>query len=539
MKIDPRYILAIVVILLVDIAAFRMIDKAADESLAYEKRLLLNQAKAHFDDQVNTRSWNAQYGGVYVRPKPGQEPNPYLKNNTIKDEHNQTLIKINPAWMTRQLSELAKIDGYHFRITSLEPLNPSNKATPFEHKALRYMVENNRTSYYEFDDAHQRFNYMGALITQPACMPCHQHQGYKVGDLRGGISVSLAADEHHASRQQIATGQLWQKTVVVILSVIIAILIFKVLKHAKELELKVQERTREINRTRLLLQAVLDAELSFLVVTDEHNIIYVNQTLLNFFGYSNQEEFEKSQINISEYFDRLEDDEYLQSEIEGIGWIEYLLKHQHQRPLKVLIKKGRQNRFFRPHAKEIDVDGKRLFLIIFDEITEDLKERKALEAIASTDPLTGLANRSKFDQVIEQQVELAQTTQMPLSMIFLDLDHFKQVNDQLGHNIGDDVLKRTADLIKESVRKGDFISRWGGEEFVIILQSTEADDALHLAQKIRSHIEANDYGHNLRQTISCGVTQYKENESPGDMIHRADKALYQAKENGRNRVESL
>jgi diguanylate cyclase (GGDEF)-like protein len=532
-----KYILLFSAVAVVNWYLFMMIDRAADKSVEYERQLLIKQAKAHFDDQVNNRGWNAEHGGVYVYPKPGQSPNPYLTNNQIKDEHGKMMIKINPAWMTRQLSELAKIDGYHFRITSLTPLNPSNKPNRFEERALRAMLDGNETKYYEFDDETEHFKYMGALITKPACMPCHQHQGYRVGDIRGGISVDIDSREHFDSRDEIRQRQTWQKVIAVVASFIVLFLIMKIFRHQETLEASVMERTLEINRTKMLLQAVLDAELSFLVVADEHNVIYVNQTLLNFFGYASQEEFEADNVNIIDFFEYEETSDATE-EHQTLNWIEQLLLKQQEKSPRVIVKRGRQNRFFRPHAKEIEVDGKKLFLIIFDEITEHVEEKRTLETIASTDTLTGLANRSKFDQVLVQQAELSETTGGPLSLIFADIDFFKKVNDDYGHAAGDRVLKEVAQILVQNVRKGDLVARWGGEEFVVILQSTEGGDAVKLAEKMRRKVAEHSFGDIGTLSISCGVTQFNSGEHVSDFVNRADEALYQAKESGRNQTLS-
>jgi PAS domain S-box-containing protein len=206
------------------------------QSISYEEQLLINQASTHFDDQLKTRAWNAKHGGVYVYPIDVQEPNPYLHNNTIRDENNATLIRINPAWMTRQLSELSEENGYRFRITSLNPLNPKNKANGFEEKALRHIIDNNETSYYRFDKENKRFNYMGALITTASCLECHAHQGYKIGDIRGGISISLKSEKHYENKERIINNHLWQQIAVTLFSMIVLFLLYKIMKYDEKLE---------------------------------------------------------------------------------------------------------------------------------------------------------------------------------------------------------------------------------------------------------------------------------------------------------------
>ena len=124
----------------------------------------------------------------------------------------------------------------------------------------------------------------------------------------------------------------------------------------------------------------------------------------------------------------------------------------------------------------------------------------------------------------------------PLSIIFLDIDHFKIVNDTLGHDVGDIVLKELADLITDATRKSDFASRWGGEEFMISLQATDVSSAYKIAEKLRLKVENNNFTDAGKITISLGVTQFKNNESVESFTKRVDEALYEAKNNGRNRV---
>ena len=174
--------------------------KLLEEHNDNHENFLFETAKVHFDDIINSRAWNAQYGGVYVYAKEGIKPNPYLKNNHTYDKDGEILVKINPAWMTRMLSEVGKSDDYHFRITSLKPINPTNEPDEFESKALRYLEEHPAEHYYtqaKKDSTEYRF--LGKLAVTDACMRCHAEQGYQVGNIRGGISVTMNAKNIYAS----------------------------------------------------------------------------------------------------------------------------------------------------------------------------------------------------------------------------------------------------------------------------------------------------------------------------------------------------
>ncbi|MFA6138855.1 MAG: diguanylate cyclase [Sulfurimonas sp.] len=530
-KYIALYVIAVIGLIGLSYAVYQF----SMQSIEFQKQILVKQAQTHYFDQINTRKWNASYGGVYAFAKVGEEPNPYLKNNTLKTDDNRTLIKINPAWMTRQLSEISNIKDFHFRITSLKPINPNNKATPFEKKALEYIEKTRETEYYELAENNQ-FNYMGSLITTKDCLVCHEVQGYKVGDIRGGISVSLDSSEYNQFVTDTKNKSFLTILLILIFLLAITFLIKKQIANNEYLKLEVEKRTKEIKLTQELLQQILDADLSLLIVTDGDNLVFTNKTALDFFGLNSLEEFKDKFQHISDIFEKTDKKDFLQQYIDGHYWIDYLQKKQHAKELKVLIKKDTENRYFKPHAKKISVENETLYLIIFNDITKNYEKIQQLKEEVARDTLTKLFNRGKFNDVLTQSMALSQTTSSPLSIIFLDIDHFKTVNDTLGHNVGDEVLVEIAEIISSAVREGDFVARWGGEEFIITLQSTNKEQAITLAEKIRRKVEEHTFKSAANQTISIGVTEYIHNESRESLTDRVDKALYEAKQNGRNRV---
>jgi diguanylate cyclase (GGDEF)-like protein len=517
-------------------ALFYPIDVFSEKGVEVQKQILVSQAQTHFQDQVNTRKWVAKYGGVYVKPIDGEEPNPYLPDNTLYVDENLTLIKVNPAWMTRQLSEISDIKDFHFRITSLIPINPNNKATPFEERALKYIDRTGKKEYYEIGEESD-FKYMGALVTTKSCLQCHAHQGYVIGDVRGGISVNLNSTEFKTVTSSIKNRAIILKTFVLFFLLSIIILIYKQLKHSEKLQSEVTRRTKEIASTQQLLQQIIDTDASFIVLADGRNIIYANKTILEFAGYSSIEEFREKHEYLSDMFEKVENNSsFIQTYNDGIHWIEYLRKEQDSQRLKIRINKDGERRYFRPYAKDIQTDDKVLYLVTFDEITNEYVKIKELEHMASTDVLTKLFNRSKLNDVLEKEMALSSTISSPLSIIFIDIDHFKQVNDTYGHDVGDKVLIDIANIISSSTRVGDIAARWGGEEFMITLQSTDAVHASILAEKLRIAVEEFTFAIVGNLTISLGVTEFMNNESEETLIKRVDKALYEAKDSGRNRV---
>ena len=164
-----------------------------------------------------------------------------------------------------------------------------------------------------------------------------------------------------------------------------------------------------------------------------------------------------------------------------------------------------------------------------------------LEEMASTDKLTGTHNRQAFDILLEQAIKEVHRREKPISLIMLDIDHFKKVNDTFGHLAGDAVLKNLVKTLERNLRKSDAMGRWGGEEFLVLLHDCKLDDACLIAEKIRAAVSSSvtSFGQvRIPATISLGVAQYQECESQVSLLNRADIALYKAKGGGRNRTET-
>lgn len=156
---------------------------------------------------------------------------------------------------------------------------------------------------------------------------------------------------------------------------------------------------------------------------------------------------------------------------------------------------------------------------------------------ATSDPLTGLPNRAAYDECIQQQLSDAVVGRTRLTLVVCDLDHFKEVNDNYGHLAGDKVLRLVAKILRGALRQSDFIGRYGGEEFVILLADTHAVQALELMDKLRRVVSQSPFnfkGDPVRVTMSFGIAQAQGDETPEELFSRADQSLYQAKENGRN-----
>lgn len=195
------------------------------------------------------------------------------------------------------------------------------------------------------------------------------------------------------------------------------------------------------------------------------------------------------------------------------------------------------------NTKLVDVEIQKMESLIsalIYPLRNALLYKQAVEK-AYIDPLTGLNNRAAFDKSMEQEFELARRHNHTLSLMMLDLDRFKQINDSYGHIVGDAVLKSFADCILECLRRSDTIFRYGGEEFSILLRNTQLAGAVLLAERMRKSVEEMEFNYNeikLSISVSIGVAEIEQGDTCSKLIERADSLLYKAKNSGRNCVVS-
>lgn len=171
-----------------------------------------------------------------------------------------------------------------------------------------------------------------------------------------------------------------------------------------------------------------------------------------------------------------------------------------------------------------------------DAMLQLQESREQLRVIATTDKLTGLNNRQRFDQELQHCVARAIQNQHRFALLLIDVDHFKYINDEQGHLFGDSVLKRLGDCIKSELRGDDFLARWGGEEFAVLMPNTNAEQALQRANRLRELVAKSNIL-NQQVTFSGGVAVWQEGMDAEELLGNADKALYQAKQDGRNRIQ--
>lgn len=161
---------------------------------------------------------------------------------------------------------------------------------------------------------------------------------------------------------------------------------------------------------------------------------------------------------------------------------------------------------------------------------------KELEKLSTTDKLTGLPNRRKIEDELEKTFFLWERYRRPFTLLMIDIDDFKKINDSYGHQVGDVVLAELGRIFRKILRNTDVPSRWGGEEFLILCPEIGRDEGIKVAEKIRCAVEDHDFGLGERVTVSVGVCEAKDNMSLNELLKEVDDRMYEAKRSGKNRV---
>ncbi len=275
---------------------------------------------------------------------------------------------------------------------------------------------------------------------------------------------------------------------------------------------------------------VLDTYPNFLLVTNRTGVEYINRPFLKFLGYPTLEAFMENGPPLTSVIVDLPEGD----------WVGHLLDLRERVPI-VHLRSGGADGPGKTLAHALTVStildlGKYIFS--FANIVQIENRIKNLEEMAFTDPLTGACNRAKLGGFLDAEISRAKRHGISLSIILLDLDHFKKINDTHGHQVGDDVLTALSVLIANHIRASDLVARWGGEEFMLVLPEVDLPGAVQVAEKLRLLIEKTPFPEAGHITSSFGVAQFLADDSSRSLTERADLALYAAKNKGRNRVVS-
>lgn len=326
------------------------------------------------------------------------------------------------------------------------------------------------------------------------------------GTLADFVAMALAAGEHASQRSELSA-------------------------YGDKLELLVEERTRELRRAEQNVRALFDLAPVALVVTSiaDEALLDANERAATMFDVTRDElgTLELASIWVNPT-DRLR----LLDAVKRSGRVERFEAE--------LRTRSGLSFWAELSAGSFSFGGTPALLVGFHDVTEQRLAEERLRRLATLDGLTGLYNRRHFFELAEAEIERSKRHGHATSVAMLDVDHFKAVNDELGHAAGDVVLVALASRVRERVRKEDVVARYGGEEFVVLFPETRLEDARTTLERIRAAVMSAPIETSVGSrtvTVSIGLAERREGEPLGDVLRRADVALYAAKESGRNRLE--
>jgi len=419
------------------------------------------------------------------------------------------------------------------------PKNINNKATSKELEILEKFQRHQATSYHEILD-----NYDGtktlyyALPSQElvkSCLECHgapsqaplaiikeygSRNGFhhKIGEIRSFVKVLMPLEKHLKDAEDLFLTKAIA-SLLIILSILIPMFIFM---------RKSQNETKKF-------QAVIDTLSEIVILRTKQELISVNKSFLKFFNVKNIKEFEQKFKCLSSHFQAGDDS------------VELDLKNLDENVIQKLNALDKTDRIikmanYKDELKTLTIKIYKLdeikdeYVIVLSDITQLQQKADMLEKKANIDSLTQIYTRQRFEELYSLELHRSQRYINSLSILFLDIDHFKKINDVYGHDIGDATLKTFASLISSTIREYDVFGRWGGEEFILMLPQTDVNVAFKIAEKLRKLIETYKFDKLKNITCSIGISMLQKDDDYHSLIKRADNALYKAKNTGRNKT---
>lgn len=510
-----------------------------------------------------TREWNAEHGGVYVPLDDKTQPNPYLRHpaRDLETVDGRRLTMINPAFMTRQIADLAaRVDGIQLHITSLDPIRPANQPDPWEAQALQRFEAGEAEVLALIDMAGgAAHRYMAPLFVREPCLSCHAEQGYALGDIRGGISVTMPADVLVARRDELL---LRAAALYLVAFALTAGLMHGLLRlnarHVRvvrrinaEQEQLIATRTRELAEANRKLvsevalhqrserqlaasearyRAIFESAAEGIMFTDAASrIVQVNTAFCEITGYSKAEVLGRSPafLGSGRHDAAFFADMYAALAQQGL-WQGEIWNRRKDGDLYVQ---------WMSVTRIAGAEGVVGYVATMTDITSRKKAEERLRFRADHDALTGLPNRNLFDDRLRTATVKARRHGDRFALMLVDLDRFKSVNDRLGHLAGDALLVEVGQRLQACVRASDTVARLGGDEFAVVLEEVNGPDAVReVAARICADMARPfELAEGQAQIgASVGVVLGPDDAANAtELMRRADAALYAVKKGTR------
>lgn len=491
------------------------------------------------------RRWAAMHGGVYVPVTPQTPPNPYLADipeRDISTPSGKKLTLLNPAYMTRQVHELGNKDfGSKGHITSLKPLRAENAPDSWETRVLQsFEAGAEESSAFETSGSETYFRFMRPLVTDAGCLKCHEKQGYKVGDIRGGISVSIPWEPYR---------EVLQTEILIHFAQYGAIWLFGMwgLRVGRtRLQQYLSETKKAQDASYRSETALRESEeryrTAFNTSTDAINInrlsdglyVDVNDGFSRLTGWTRDQVLGKTSQEIGIWHNPA-DRQRLVAALQNSGICKNLEA--------TFLRKDGSSVQALMSANLMTLNGEQCILSVTRDISDRIEAESEIQSLAFSDPLTGLPNRRLLMDRLHQAITTSARHQRRGALLLIDIDDFKTLNDTRGHDKGDLLLQEVAARLSNSVRDGDTVARLSSDDFVVLMEDVRKDpkeiatQAKVVGEKILSVLhqpyQLGDYEHH--GSVSIGVTLFGGmNETNLEPLKRAELAMYQAKGAGRN-----
>lgn len=512
----------------------------------------VNRGRFVFEMIETTRLWNARHGGVYVLRSNWTPSNPYLETSEkdIQTPSGVPLTKMNPAYMTRQLAELYYENNQtRIHLTSLNPINPSNYADEWESMALQ-SFEQRQQEFFQLVNMGEQpiLRYMAPLLVKDACLSCHEKQGYQVGDVRGGISVSFPTQPFLDAIQGQKKNMLGIHIAIwVLLSGFTYFLFKKVQEHAENLvreknrqehlvELRTADLKKEVQMRRSAeekIRLLVDTSAQAILGLDHSGrITFANPAAHSILGYA------KSADVIGQEAHNLLQTRDSKEELITPQECQFIAAYQrgvpgHSEDESFTNAKG-ELVAVEYNTHPLFSDGKLVGAVInFSDISNRKILQQAMWHQANYDQLTDIPNRSLFMDRIQTAIKQAKRMRSRIALMYLDLDGFKLVNDIYGHYAGDEVLRTVATRVQGLLRETDTLARQGGDEFIVLISNIDAaTDIQPIAEKMVEKVNQIIHYENkqLHVGVSIGVAIFPDHaDNLTKLIKAADQAMYRAK----------
>jgi diguanylate cyclase (GGDEF)-like protein/PAS domain S-box-containing protein len=450
------------------------------------------------------------------------------------------------------------------RTVSDRPRNMENMANNFELEMIDYFKKNPNEKY-KFIQKANEYYYTKPLLIKQSCLQCHGKRedaipsirakyenayDYKLGEIRGLLNIKIQERDFFAVMNANFTETLIAS---IILYIIFLIIIYKLIQsmrtkeeqYTHQLETDIEMKTYEIQKQKEVFETLFEKSSDGILIIENGKFIQCNERAVKMLHYSSKDELlhthpsklsPEFQPDGRRSYEKSEEMMHFAMQYGG-----YQFEWVHQQI-------NGKDCWTEVNLTPIVLDGRKVIYVVWRDISEKKSDQKKLIAQkdilyyqAHHDALTGLPNRILFNERLQQGIKEAEQRGTELALFFIDLDQFKQINDSLGHEIGDKVLNIVSERLKAKVRKEDTLARLGGDEFTIIMEKyKEIQNVSTLAEKILDVLEQPIHleGQTLYISSSIGISLYPKNDSEGfNLLKYADAAMYKAKEEGRNNFQ--